>query len=411
MKILYLECNMGAAGDMIMGALLELVENRSEFINKMNNLNIPGIRVLDEKSIKCGIEGTHMNVEVDGDIENSHDCNDSAHNHSHIHNGKHLHEEHFHGHSHHHSDLGSVIRIIDNMCIPDKVKKDVANIYEIIAGAESRVHGKPVAEVHFHEVGMMDAIVDITGCCLLMNELAPDKVIVSPIKTGFGHVHCEHGVMPVPAPATALILRGIPNSSGEIEGELCTPTGAAVLKYFADEYSYQPEMITEKIGYGMGNKDYEAANCVRAVLGATLEGAEKIFEICCNIDDMTPEEIGYASEILLSNNVLDVYTTPIGMKKSRSGIKLTVLCGFDDKEKVLNLVFKHTSTLGVRYHLCDRAVLERYIYTEDTELGELRIKKASGFGVERQKYEFDDLKKIAEDTGSSIYEVKKRLEQ
>lgn len=413
MKTLYIECNMGAAGDMLMGALLELTEHPDKFIEKINGLGIPKVNVSSEKSVKCGIVGTHVNVKING-------VEEECHKHEHECGHEHCHD---HNHEHHHATMENISSIIDKMEIPQNVKEDVKAIYKIIAEAESQVHGKTVSEIHFHEVGMMDAIADVTGCCMLIHELAPEKIVVSPIKTGFGHVHCAHGIMPVPTPATALILNGMPNSAGNIEGELCTPTGAAILKYFADEYGYQPQMITEKIGCGMGIKDFESANCVRIFMGNTDEkteqtvekdidktikgNIEQISELSCNIDDMTPEEIGHAMEVFMKNGALDVYTTSIGMKKSRPGIMLTVLCNMADKDFMLKLIFKHTTTIGIRQYICTRAVLERKTEMIDTKYGKVRVKKSCGFGVERVKPEYEDVKKIADNIGKSVIEIHK----
>lgn len=410
MKTLYIECNMGAAGDMLMGALLELVKDKEGFIHKMNRLGIPGVKICSSESIKCGICGTHISVTIDGEEEtdekyHKHEISDE-HHHEHTH-GKHghSHEEN----THHHASMESIWQIVDAMEIPDNVKKDIKRIYQIIAEAESKVHGKPVKEIHFHEVGMMDAIADITGCCLLINEIKPEKIIVSPIVTGFGHVHCAHGIMPVPAPATALILNGVPNRSGNIEGELCTPTGAAVVKYFADEFSHQPEMVTDKIGYGMGTKDFSSANCVRAFLGETKEDSEEIIELGCNIDDMTPEEIGYAAQLLLERGAVDVYTVSIGMKKSRPGIMLNVMCRPEDKEQIIKLIFKHTTTIGVRQHTSRRMTLKRKSDIVNTKFGKVHVKKSEGYGVEKKKAEYEDIKNIADNTGIPLMEIKKQL--
>ncbi len=172
------------------------------------------------------------------------------------------------GHHHHgHTSLEDISRMIDKLSVDDKVKEDVKTIYGMIAEAESQVHGHPVSQIHFHEVGTVDALTDITGCAMLMRQLEPEKIIVSPVTLGFGQVHCAHGILPVPAPATALLLRGIPCMAGNIRGELCTPTGAALVKYYANAFGRMPEMVIEKIGYGMGTKDFEAANCIRAILG------------------------------------------------------------------------------------------------------------------------------------------------
>ena len=272
MKTLYIDCQMGAAGDMLMGALLELVPDRKEILEKLNQAGIPGVRMEAQKSVKCGITGTHMEVLVNGEEEESQDLSGEESNghggHSHGHS--HGHDPHtrqgHHGH-HSHFSIEDITGIMDGLHVDNKVKEDVKNIYQIIAQAESQVHGQPVSEVHFHEVGAMDAVADITGCAMLFHELGAERVIVSPVTTGYGQVWCAHGILPVPAPATALILQGIPCQAGRIEGELCTPTGAALLKYFATEYGRMPQMVMEKVGYGMGKKDFEAANCIRVILG------------------------------------------------------------------------------------------------------------------------------------------------
>lgn len=294
MKTLYIDCQMGAAGDMLMGALLELVPDREKFLKKFNQAGIPGVRIEAQKSVKCGITGTHMEVLINGEEEESLDLSSeegnahSGHSHVHFHGHDHhdhhthhhmhqkeamdeekpVHEHHEHVHGHHsHFSMEDITGIIDGLHVDNKVKEDVKNIYQIIAQAESQVHGRPVAEVHFHEVGAMDAVADITGCAMLFHELGAEQIIVSPVTTGYGQVWCAHGILPVPAPATALILQGIPCQAGRIEGELCTPTGGALLKYFATEYGRMPQMVMEKIGYGMGKKDFQAANCIRAILG------------------------------------------------------------------------------------------------------------------------------------------------
>lgn len=266
MKTLYLECSMGAAGDMLMGAMLELLPDKKAFLEKLNQAKIPGVRVQAEPAVKCGITGTHISVKYYDMEEESHDVTAGLLPHKHVH--AHTHEHH--GHHHSHAGMPEISHILDSLSVEEKVKQDVKNIYQIIAEAESRVHGKEVSEIHFHEVGTADAIADITGCAMLIHELGIEQVIVSPVSTGFGQVRCAHGILPVPAPATALILQGIPCKAGNVEGELCTPTGAAVLKYFATSYGYMPEMVMEKIGYGMGMKDFPSANCVRAILGEIL---------------------------------------------------------------------------------------------------------------------------------------------
>ncbi|MSS64874.1 nickel pincer cofactor biosynthesis protein LarC [Velocimicrobium porci] len=248
MKLLYLECNMGVAGDMLMGALLELLPDKEDFIKEINKIGIPNTKIEMSSSTKCGIVGTQMSVRI-GEIEEESIETNNHHKH------------------HTHLKMSDIEHIIDCLQIEETIKTDIKNIYHMIADAESRVHGKEVTEIHFHEVGRMDAIADITGCVMLLHKLGVEKVITSPINVGFGQVNCSHGMLPVPAPATAYMLEGIPCYAGQIEGELCTPTGIALVKYITKEYANMPGMIIEKIGYGMGKKDYRAVNCVRAILG------------------------------------------------------------------------------------------------------------------------------------------------
>ena len=419
MKTLYLECSMGAAGDMLSAALYELLDDKEAFINKINNSGIPKVTVNAEPMTKCGILGTHMNVLVDGvsegeehhDHHHEHD-HEHEHHHDHDHDHDHHHDhEHEHHHEHHHSSLKDIEAIIDALNIPENVKTDAKNVYAMIAEAESNAHGKPVTEIHFHEVGTMDAIADITMVCMLMNELKADKIVASEIHVGSGHVHCAHGILPVPAPATAFILRGVPFTAGHIKGELCTPTGAALIKYFAASFGEMPVMTVDKIGYGMGKKDFEQANCVRAFLGSTNEKASQITELSCNIDDMTGEKIAFAMEKLFEAGALEVYTIPVGMKKSRPGILLSVMCNEAKKDEMVSLIFKHTTTLGIRENVSKRYTLKREIVKKETPFGEIRIKKSEGFGVVREKYEYEDLARIANEKNISIDDIIKELDK
>ena len=409
MRTLYLDCSMGAAGDMITAALLELIPKKEEFINRINALGIPGVTVVAEKASKCGINGTHISVKVNGTEEDedmhSHDHHDHEHDHHHDHDHEHEHE-----HSHHHSGMDDITHIVSGLSIPEKVKNDVLAVYSLIAEAESHAHGVSVKEIHFHEVGTMDAIADVTAVCLLMDILKADEVVVSPVHVGSGSVKCAHGILPVPAPATAYILKGVPIYGGEIKSELCTPTGAALLKHFATKFDEMPTMKTEAIGYGMGKKDFERANCVRAFLGEKDDERDMVLELCCNLDDMTPEAIGFAEEELLKNGALDVFTTPSQMKKSRPGVLLTVLCKEEKKDEIVGLIFKHTSTIGIRETKCRRYVLDRSIETISTKYGEVKKKISSGYGVRREKYEYDDISRIARDNDLTIDQVIKEIE-
>ncbi len=403
MKTLYLDCNMGAAGDMLMAALLELLPDPDGFIEELNALGIPGVTIEKEQVSKCGIDGTHVAVKINGTEEE-----ESMHGHHHdqCHDGQ---EEYAHTHTHHHSGMHNIKHIVHHLSVPDRVKKDILAVYALIAEAESHVHGVPVSEIHFHEVGTMDAVVDVTAVSLLMDRIAPDQVIASPVHVGSGQVKCAHGILPVPAPATAHILRDVPVYGGEIQGELCTPTGAALLKYFVTKFCSMPVMKTTDIGYGMGKKDFSAANCIRAMLGETESAGDIIVELNCNVDDMTGEAIGFAMEELFAAGALEVYTIPIGMKKSRPGTLLCVMCRPEDKEKMVKQLFLHTTTIGIRESSFRRYTLDRSVETVQTPYGGIRRKVSTGYGVTRQKYEYEDLAKAARDNDLSVSQILSRL--
>ena len=428
MKTLYLDCQMGAAGDMLTAALLELIPDADAFIEKMNGLGIPGVRFERETAEKCGIKGTHMKVTVHGEEEESRDVHHHSHEHPHKHTYEHEHthdhehhhehehshhhheHSHDHAHEHHHSGMHDIEHIVkDHLDLPEKVKEDILAVYQLIAEAESHAHGLPVDQIHFHEVGTMDAVADITAVCLLMNLIGADEVVASPVHVGYGQVKCAHGILPVPAPATAFILQGVPIYGGSIEGELCTPTGAALLKHFVKSFGEMPMMKTEKIGYGMGKKDFAAANCIRAMLGESEERRDEIIELSCNVDDMTGEEIGFAMERLFEGGALDVYTIPIGMKKNRPGTLIRVMCSEEKKDEIIRLLFRHTTTIGLRQQKLSRYVLDRTVEEKTSGVGKIRIKNSSGYGTERKKYEFEDLARIAKEKNLSLKEVKDLL--
>lgn len=417
MKTLYLECNMGASGDMLLSALLELINDKEEFLKKLNSLGISGVRYEAQRTEKCGITGTHTEVFINGETEGSH-----KHSHEHEHNHKH---EHSHEHEHNsesthvdkthtHNSFNDIKEIIGKLNISQKAKDNALSIYNIVAEAEAIVHGKPVEQIHFHELGNMDAVADIVGVCVLMDELSPDKTVVSPVNTGSGFVRCAHGVLPVPAPATAQILKGVPVYSGNIKAELTTPTGAAILKHFAFEFGKIPVMTVDKIGYGMGSKDFETANCLRAFLGETLADEatnDEIAELSCNLDDMTGEAVGFASEILLENGALEVYTLPVQMKKSRPGIILVCLCKVNEVDRFAQLILKHTTTFGVRKSIMSRYTLDRSFSKRETCYGTVRIKEGSGYGVTKSKPEYEDAAEAAKKNNLSIFTILKEVEK
>ncbi len=401
MKTLYFDCGMGAAGDMLTASLLELHEDPTEFLGRLNGAGIPGVCVTSEPSVKCGITGTHVSVRVHGAEEATEDMHGHDHDHSHGDD-----PQHDHGEAHHaHSGMLDISELIRGLNVSDRVKRDALAVYGLIAEAESRVHGVPVTEIHFHEVGAMDAVADIVGVCMLIEELAPEQVLASPVHVGSGQVRCAHGILPVPAPATAELLKGIPIYGGRIRGELCTPTGAALLRHFSTGYGELPLMTLQRTGYGMGSKDFESANCVRTFLGETGGGHDEIAELSCNLDDMTPEAVAFAQQMLLEEGALEVYTMPIGMKKGRTGVLFTCMCRRHETERFASLIFKHTSTLGIRETVSRRHILARTQHTVQTEYGPVRIKTASGCGVTRAKAEYEDLAKIARENGLSLAEA------
>lgn len=450
MKLLYLDCGMGAAGDMLGAALAELLpdDTRDAFASELNAAGIPGVHVSLDPSVKCGITGTHLTVTVNGTEEKEgghshHDHqHDHAHDHSHSHDHHHDHShEHSHSHDHHHDhshrSLHDIHHIIDDLKLPEAVRTDILAVYRLIAEAESKAHDKPVSEIHFHEVGTMDAIADIASVCLLLHKLAPDQIIASPIHVGSGQVKCAHGILPVPAPATAYILKDIPIYSGSIQGELCTPTGAALLKHFVTRFDQMPLMTPASTGYGMGTKDFPAANCVRAILGESFaeNQPETICELSCNVDDMTGEDIAFAIETFLQNGALDAFTVPCTMKKGRPGVLVTVLCKGPDQKQMTKLILQHTTTLGVRSAIKKRCALSRTesetVIPDDvlanvtapdmpaeSKAQELkttgndctiRSKTSTGFGITRNKYEHDDLEKIARTYGLTLAQVRALL--
>lgn len=464
MNVLYLECAMGAAGDMLMAALLALHPQPDAFLKELNGLGIPGVTVHAESKDTCGIVGTHILVRVHEEEEKSqdvqmqgdqvihqHDHNDHnnhdhdhhcdhkhhhdrEHHHDHDHDHDH-HHDHDHTHDHHHDhalqhptdhqmhdhvhphaththgSLRSITDLLSNLPITDTVRQNALSIYRLIAEAEQHAHNVPMDQIHFHEVGTMDAVADIVGVCMLMEQLAPERVLCSPIHVGSGHVRCAHGILPVPAPATATLLHGIPIYSGAMQGELCTPTGAAILKHFVHEFGSMPVMSVSNVGYGVGIKVFKAANCVRAFWGTVAEESEQIITLACNIDDMTAEAIGFAQQQLFAAGALDVFTMPIGMKKNRPGIMLSCLCRTDQKETMITVLFRHTTTLGIRETQHNRYTLHRAEQTVKTPLGDVRVKIAKGYGVHRVKPEYDDVARIAQEQQLSLSDVLSQINE
>ena len=394
MRTLYLELNMGAAGDIINASLFELLskDEKEKYLDKMNMIFPEKISVKAEKAEKCGIIGTHMCVLIKG-IEEGHVA---------YHDENHKHEEH---------KLEDIKEIINSIDISDKVKSDAINIYMLIADAESKVHGRDVEEIHFHEVGALDAVCDVIGASLLLEMIDPDRIVASPVATGSGTVHCAHGILPVPAPATERILMGIPAYAGDYDTELTTPTGAAIIKYFVKEYGKRPLMTVDKIGIGSGNKDLPEANIISAGLGedSTLKSNDRITEFNINIDDMTPEDVSYGVKKIFESGALDVFTTNIMMKKGRNGILITVLLKESDEEKIIKTIFRYTTTIGIRKKICDRYIMKSEFQEAEYEGEKVTIKTSKGYGEQRVKPEYDDIERIAEKLEKPTFLIRQEI--
>ena len=434
-KILYIDCGMGAAGDMLGAALYELLsdDDRHIYIDEINNAGIEGVKVEARPDKKAGIAGTHMSVYINGEEEmaedhHHHEHDHDHHHHDHDHGHDHEHNDHdHHHHHHHHASLADVHAMIDATSFSDRVKSDACAVYDLIASAESRAHNAEAGEIHFHEVGMKDAIIDVLGVCRLVEMISPAHIYASPVRLGFGEVKCAHGIVPVPAPATAYLLEGIPVYAGDIRGEMCTPTGAALLKHFAEKYCNMPAMSITDTGYGCGTKEFERANCVRAVLGnpadtndgpahAGVSGGSAgnkadtgVIELATNIDDMTGEALAYAADTMRDAGALDVFFTPVYMKKNRPGYVLTVLCRSEDEEAMSALFFKHTSTWGIRRRNVERRYMDTHIETRETQFGPVRFKVGEGYGVTKSKPEYEDIARIASEQNLSIRDINDRL--
>lgn len=397
MKTLYFECAMGVAGDMLMGALYELYPDKERFLNDMNSLH-PDISLSVETVRRQGIAGTHMRVLIHGREER--------------HGG--LPHEH-HGHRHEHRSLADITHMIDHFSLPAPVREKATAAYTLLAEAESMAHGVPVGEVHFHEVGALDAVVDVTGVCYLMHLLSPGAVCASPVTVGSGSVHTAHGLLPVPAPATARLLAGVPISAGDIQAELCTPTGAALLRVFATDFGPMPAGAVLHCGYGCGTKEFPRANCLRAFLLDTAESAagpnDHVTELKANIDDMTGEALGFAMEALLASGALDVSYIPAQMKKNRPGVLLTCLCRAEDADRLAYEILRLTSTFGVRRSDCTRYALEVSTERIETEAGTFIRKIGTGYGLTKSKPEYDPLAAAAREQNKALDQIREAFDK
>jgi uncharacterized protein (TIGR00299 family) protein len=379
MKILYFDCFSGISGDMAVGALLDAGADEKVLLEGLKQLKADGYRISIEKKLKNGISGTDFSVLLE-----------DQHNHEHV-----------------HRNMGDIERIINDSGLNERVRKLSIRMFRLVAEAEGRIHGKPAEEVHFHEVGAIDSIIDIVGTAICIDNLAADRIVFSSLPLSKGFVKCQHGVFPLPAPATLEILKGVPVYFTDVNFELVTPTGAAIAKGLADEFGIEGELEAERIGYGIGKREYEIPNLLRVVLFNTCgEKSDKVVEIETNIDDMTAEQMGSAVEKLFSEGALDVFFTPVFMKKNRPGTKLTVLCPPEKKDALVRMMLTHTSTFGVRISYMERSVLDRETAAIDTEFGIIRCKVGKLDGkILKYSPEYEDCKAASEKYGRPVADI------
>ena len=411
MKTLYLELHSGAAGDMLAAALLELVPDRDAALARLNALGIPGVSIRATRGERAGMAGTLFDVLVDGEVAEACAAHDHPDHHDHDHHDHDHHNHHNHPDlpDHSHTSLADVRARIAALPVTEKVREDARATYDLLAEAESKAHGRPVDQIHFHEVGTLDALADVASVCALLAELAPDRIVASPPNAGGGTVRCAHGVLPVPAPATANLLAGLPwRGDDPATGELLTPTGAALLRRFVTEWGPQPEGRWEKVGIGLGHREREGrANAVRAFWGETEGGAPasaggpngRIAELACNLDDMTGEDLSVACDRIRAAGAVDVSLAPLLMKKGRPGHLLLALCAPERADEVAAAILRETTTLGVRRRDMARYEMDRSFVEKDVAGGVVRVKRAAGYGAAKEKPEHDDAVRAAAAAG------------
>ena len=391
MKTLYFDCSSGISGNMTLGALVEILGDEQYLVKELKKLQVDGYHIEISKKVKNGITGTYVDVVLK-----------DHHHHEHEHHHEEHHHEYEHEHHHEHRNLHDVNHIIENSNLKEETKQLAKRIFRRVAEAESKVHHKSIEEVHFHEVGAIDSIVDIVGTAILINKIHPDKIISSVVNDGYGFIECAHGTMSVPVPATSEIFSkaGVKCRQIDIDTELVTPTGAAIISELATEFTVMPTMTVQKIGWGAGKKDLKIPNVLKVYLGKmeeTLEEKQEIAVMETNIDDTTGEILGYAAEKLMQNGALDAFFTPIYMKKGRPAYRLTVACRKEDIEKLQTIIFRETTTIGIRYRYEKRNVLPREKVEVNTEYGLVQAKQVK-LGEETYTYpEYESLKKIAEE--------------
>ncbi|OPY58322.1 MAG: hypothetical protein A4E55_01001 [Pelotomaculum sp. PtaU1.Bin035] len=382
MKVLYFDCFSGISGDMTLGALIDLGIDVKCFKNELQRLNLDGYEIAIKKKVKYGIAGTDVEINL---------CDDHAYS---------------------SSNLQDVEMLINSSGLREKVKCFSKKVFREIARAEAKVHNKSIDEVHFHEVGAVDSIVDIVGVSICLDLLDVQMAFSSPLHEGQGFIECRHGMLPVPVPAVMEMLTGskipIPIIIENINTELVTPTGIGIIKCLASDFGNMPAMIIDKVGYGMGKRDTGRLNAIRIVMGTLFQengDMEEIVVLETNIDDMSPEILGYLMERLLENGALDVFNTPIHMKKNRPAVMVTVLAGKDNEQKLTDIVLEECSTLGIRRSMVTRYCMDRKVINIDTKFGNARVKVAAKGNIKKISPEYEDCKEIAKRTGMPLQEI------
>ena len=416
-KILYFDCSAGISGDMTLGALIDLGTDKKVFLTELEKLHLEGYEIAFETTQRNAITATHVNVILTGQ-EQVHDhthIHEHIHDHGHTHEHDHEHHSHDHERGHFHRSFRDIRQMIQNSELSKEVKDLSLRIFARVARAEAKVHHKDVEEVQFHEVGAVDSIVDIVGSAILITMLKPDRICASVVQDGHGFVHCQHGMLSVPVPAVCEIfaesdalIRQI-----DVDTELVTPTGAAIISELADSFGTMPVMTIDKMGWGAGTKILKIPNLLKVTLGYQETASDgyteqdEIMVLETNLDDCTGEMLGAAMEILMENGALDAFYTPIFMKKNRPAWCLTVLARPEDTEKMERLIFLHTTTIGIRRHLDQRRILKREKAVVPTAYGELQVKRVVLEDGYRDYPEYESAKKLAVETGKPLWEILK----
>lgn len=408
-RTLYLECSAGISGDMMAAALLDLGADQEVLKKALKSLHVSGYQIEISRVSKNGLDACDFNVILDKEHENhDHDMEylhglEDGHGHSHSHE-----QSHRHTHDHVHRNLKDILAVINDSEISDSAKKTAVHIFEILAAAEAKAHGVSVEEVHFHEVGAVDSIVDIVAVAVCLDDLGIDKVIVPILNEGFGYIRCQHGMIPVPVPATAAIVQayGLSLHLTGIEGELVTPTGAAIVAAIQTSDKLPEKFTIQKIGIGAGKRQYERPSLLRAMLISSREAQEDcIYKLESNIDDCTGETLGYVMQRLFDAGARDVHYMPVFMKKNRPAYQLNVICSEEDIEKLEEIIFMETTTIGIRRQRMERSVLKREVKEMQTSIGMAKVKICSLSLGQRIYPEYESVIELCQKSGLSWQEV------